>query len=61
MGPVEKRPDEAVRRAEDADKKQDAAVKKGEDAAKRLPAAEAGPLEPMRASDDFVSDVGGSG
>ncbi len=36
MGPVEKRPDEAVRRAEDADKKLDAAVKKVEDAANRL-------------------------
>ena len=61
MEPVEKQPDEAVKRAEDAGKKLDAAVKKAEDAENRLKSAEAGPLEPMRASDDFVSDPGAPG
>lgn len=61
MGPVEEQPDEAVTHAEEAVKKLDAAVKKAEDAENRLKSAEAGPLEPMRASDDFVSDAGGPG
>lgn len=60
MEPVETQPEEAVKRAEEAGKKLEAAVKKGEDAAKRLKSAEAGPLEPMRASDDFDSDSGGA-
>ncbi len=57
MGPVEKQPEEAVKRAEEAWKKLDAAVKKGEDAEKRLKSAEAGPMETMRASDDFDADA----